>query len=327
MATDTHCSSQTLFMVTGVLVFVYVLLKLTWTILHGIRVYVLSEIWKVNLHYYGKWAVVTGATGGIGKAYANELAKRGLNVVLISRSLEKLKQVATEIEEKYGGKTKVIQADFTSGGPIYDTIQSSLKDLEIGILVNNVGMTFTEVPSYFLDATELEKRISNLINCNMLSMAQMTRIVLPQMVERKKGVIINISSGAGCFPLPLMAMYSASKAFVDFFSRGLHAEYSSKGIIVQCIIPLLVSTNMTHGIETNAFVKTPEHFASSALNTVGISSRNNGCLAHALQHYFMAFFQELLRLPTLGIIVTQIIHRNMKVLAQQKMMTGPKKEA
>nr|XP_025036710.1 very-long-chain 3-oxoacyl-CoA reductase-like [Pelodiscus sinensis] len=101
--------------------------------------------------------VVTGATSGIGKAYAHELAKRGLNVVLISRSMPKLKQVAAEIEEQHGRSTRVVEADFTQGSEIYASIDAALQGLEIGILVNNVGMTYAPRPVNFLDVRDPEK--------------------------------------------------------------------------------------------------------------------------------------------------------------------------
>ncbi|EMP26173.1 hypothetical protein UY3_16735 [Chelonia mydas] len=211
------------------------------------------------------------------------LAKRGLNVVLISRSLQKLKQVAAEIEEQHGQSTRVIEADFTQGSEIYDSIQTALQGLEIGILVNNVGMTFSTGPMNFLDIPNIDKTLSDIVNCNMLSVAKMTRIVLPQMLSRKKGVIINLSSEVGRQPHPVATVYSATKRFVDFFSRGLEAEYHSQGILVQSVLPLFVSTNMTNNIIPNHYIKTAEDFAREALNTVGISSRTSGCLSHSMQ--------------------------------------------
>ncbi|XP_052313012.1 inactive hydroxysteroid dehydrogenase-like protein 1 [Oncorhynchus keta] len=99
-----------------------------------VLVYVLSKVWQTDLKAYGQWAVVTGATAGIGKAYANELARRGLDIVLVSRSKDKLHIVAKEIESQHGLQTQIIQTDFTEGHDIYPAIAEALRDLDIGIL-------------------------------------------------------------------------------------------------------------------------------------------------------------------------------------------------
>ncbi|XP_031176253.1 hydroxysteroid (20-beta) dehydrogenase 2 isoform X1 [Sander lucioperca] len=262
---------------------VFHLLKLAWKCWCGFRQFVWSELWHVDLRTYGQWAVVTGATSGIGKAYASELARRGLDVVLVSRSDDKLQIIAKEIEDQYGRKTRTIQVDFTDGQSIYPAIAEELQGLEIGILVNNVGMAYSDHFAYFLEIPDAEQKITQVVNCNMLSVPQMTRLVLPGMVERGTGLIINISSEAGVRPQPLLSLYSATKIFVTYFSQCLHAEYKSKGIIVQCVAPFMVSTNMTKNVSVNCFVKSSSTFASEALNTVGHSSYTSGCLSHALQ--------------------------------------------
>ncbi|XP_042201754.1 very-long-chain 3-oxoacyl-CoA reductase-like isoform X2 [Callorhinchus milii] len=260
------------------------LVRFTRFSLTTLRTHVLSEYWKVDLKSYGKWAVVTGATSGIGKGYARELARQGLNVVLISRSWERLKDTAAEIEKEHGRSVKIIQADFTKGPSIYGPIAQSLGGLEIGILVNNVGKTYqpADIPSYFLDVTEPQQAIADIVNCNVLSGPMMTGIILPQMVERKKGIIINVSSEAGTHPHPMFTMYSATKVFIDFFSRALNTEYKTKGIIVQCVMPLFVATKMNYK-DLGVFVKSPDQYAREALNTVGLQARTNGCLVHTLQ--------------------------------------------
>ncbi|XP_015278290.1 PREDICTED: very-long-chain 3-oxoacyl-CoA reductase-like, partial [Gekko japonicus] len=237
---------------------------------------------------------VTGATSGIGKAYAHELARRGLDVVLISRSMEKLKQVATEIEQQHRRRTKVFQTDFTHGSEIYEPIRAALQGLEIGILVNNVGLAL-EAPRYFLDAAKVVKSIDNIAHCNMLSTVKMTQIVLPQMVARKKGIVINLSSISGWRPMPLLLLYSATKAFVDYFSHALEIEYRSKGIIIQSVLPFFVESSMT--VDVDKFLKIPaKDFVRQALNTVGLTNRTRGCLSHAIQAHRYSQ-PEILHIP------------------------------
>ncbi|XP_063786865.1 very-long-chain 3-oxoacyl-CoA reductase-B-like [Pseudophryne corroboree] len=276
--------------VLGVLALSYLVLKQSWKLLMGFWTHILSRWWRTDLRKYGGWAVVTGASDGIGKAYAEELARRGLNVVLISRTLKKLQSVAEGIELQTGRKTKIIQVDFTGGPEIYPKIEEGLKDMDIGILVNNVGILYSELECKILDVPDVDQSLNNIINCNILSVVHMTRLVLPQMVSRKKGLIINMSSGIGTHPYSLYTVYSATKAFMDFFSRGVHAEYKSDGITVQSVLPLLVSTPMNLSIEDTITVKKAEDFAREALNTVGYTTRTAGCLSHSIQSYALGRF-------------------------------------
>ncbi|XP_065734908.1 17-beta-hydroxysteroid dehydrogenase type 3 [Phocoena phocoena] len=240
------------------------------------------HFWKVSprsfLKSMGQWAVITGAGDGIGKAYSFELARQGLNVVLISRTPEKLQAIATEIEWTIGSSVKIIQADFTKDD-IYEYIKEKLKDLEIGILVNNVGMLPNLLPRHFLNTPD---DIQSLIHCNITSVVKMTQLILKHMESRRKGLILNISSGAALFPWPLYSTYSASKAFVCTFSKALQAEYKEKGIIIQVLTPYAVSTPMTKYLNTNMITKTAEEFVKESLNYVTIGDETCGCLAHEI---------------------------------------------
>lgn len=251
-----------------------------YRLLSGIRVWVLGNGRTVSPAKLGKWAVVTGATDGIGKAYAEELARRGFAIVLISRTQEKLDDVAKAIESKYGVETKTVTADF-SAVDIYPKIQEGIAGLEIGVLVNNVGISYS-YPEFFLEIPNLDNLIDTMINVNITSVCQMTRLVLPQMAERKRGAILNISSASGMYPCPLLSVYSASKAFVDYFSRGLQAEYSSRGVIIQSVLPFFVATKLSKIRRATLDKPTPERYVAAALNTVGLQTQTNGYLPHAI---------------------------------------------
>jgi 17beta-estradiol 17-dehydrogenase / very-long-chain 3-oxoacyl-CoA reductase len=237
----------------------------------------------VDFKKYGSWSVITGATDGIGKAYAEQLAKRGQNIVLISRTLAKLEQLAKELEDTYKVKTLVIAADFTEPNSIYEDIKIKVKDLDIGVLINNVGMAYPDVPEYFDIIVEEEKQlINNLINANIMSVTKMTAIVLPSMLAKKKGIIVNNASGSGRAPTALLTIYSASKAYVEFFSRALASEYEDKGIIVQSLCPYFVATKMTK-LKGSYLAPSPTTYASSAIDTIGSQGVTNGCIPHQLQ--------------------------------------------
>nr|BAI44050.1 17beta-hydroxysteroid dehydrogenase type 3 [Ursus thibetanus] len=249
---------------------------------------IFRHFWKVLpksfLKSMGQWAVITGAGDGIGKAYSFELARQGLNVVLISRTLNKLQAMAAEIECTTGSSVKIIQADFTKD-TIYDYIGEKLKGLDIGILVNNVGMLPNLLPSHFLDTPD---EIQSLIHCNVTSVVKMTQLILKHMESRQKGLILNISSGVAIFPWPLYSMYSASKAFVCTFSKALQAEYKRKGIIIQVLTPYAVSTAMTKYLHANMITKTADEFVKESLNYITIGDETCGCLTHELLRSFLS---------------------------------------
>jgi len=245
------------------------------------RLYLLPRFgMKKDLKKYGSWAVITGATDGIGKAVAKQIAKRGINVVLISRSVEKLSAVADEFSS-FGVEVKTIAYDFNDVDN-YEVIEKELKDLEIGILVNNVGIGYDH-PSYFLEISGEFSDTSIKVNCT--SVHKMSRIVLAGMSERKKGLIVHIASASGLRPVPLLSLYAATKAFVVSFSRGLHYEYASSGIQNQVIAPNFVATKLSKMRASGVFVPSADHFASSAVDTFGLTTHNLGCWGHELANY------------------------------------------
>ncbi|NWW35647.1 HSDL1 protein, partial [Panurus biarmicus] len=233
---------------------------------------------------YGKWAVVTGSTDGIGRAYAKELAKRGVNIILVSRNKEKLEAVSRSISETYQVETDFIVADFSKGRELYPAIKEALKDREIGILVNNVGIFYAHT-DYFTNLSE--DTLWDLIHINIASATMMTHIVLPGMVKKKKGAIVNLSSAVCYQPTPMLTVYGASKSYLDYFSRALHYEYASKGIFIQSLTPFVTTTNMlafssTVSKRTTLF-PTAEEYASHAVSTLGLSIRTTGYWKHAIQ--------------------------------------------
>jgi len=229
--------------------------------------------------------VVTGATDGIGKAYCEHLAKEGINILLISRTLEKLQNVAKELEDKFKVKTDVFAADFTKTD-IYEKITEHVKNMDIGILVNNVGMS-SEYPDYFLSDQMPAKFCQDLINCNNVSLVMMTRIIAPGMVNRRRGAIMNISSLSASGPMPLMTLYAASKAFVTHFSKTITHELHGTGVIVQTVIPGYVATNMSKIRRASYGAPTPATFVGHALDMFGVESTTFPHLPHAVIDWFM----------------------------------------
>jgi 17beta-estradiol 17-dehydrogenase / very-long-chain 3-oxoacyl-CoA reductase len=239
----------------------------------------------------GQWAVVTGATDGIGKAYAFAFAKKGISVFLISRTEAKLKEVQAEILKKYPNvEVKYIVCDYSD---FNDTaklaIKNALQALNIGVLVNNVGMSY-RYPRFFHELPDEE--ISGLLVMNIDSTVWMTRMVLPGMLERQRGAIVNVSSASALYTLPLLAVYGGAKSFVEKFSRALNAEYRSKGVTCQAQVPFYVATKLAK-MRKSATVPTPEEYVECAIRWVGYPDAVvSPFWLHAIQGFFMNFMPD-----------------------------------
>lgn len=166
-----------------------------------------------NLKKYGSWALVTGPTDGIGKAFAFEFARKGLNLILVGRNPDKLSDVSGAIRAKFGQtQIKTVVVDFSgdlNGG--VERIKEEIDGLDVGVLVNNVGVSYPYARFFH----EVDDRLlADLIKVNVEGTTKVTQAVLPGMVERKRGAIVNIGSGAAIvIPSdPLYAVYAATKA-------------------------------------------------------------------------------------------------------------------
>ncbi|XP_048727483.2 very-long-chain 3-oxoacyl-CoA reductase-like [Ostrea edulis] len=275
----------------GLIAASYLTLKIALNVIKVLKSFVFAG--STNFKKLGSWAVVTGSTDGIGKAYAKELAKKGVNIVLISRSEAKLQEVSNEIEKESNVQTRIIVADFSKGLEMYDSIRNQLAGLEIGTLVNNVGMSYS-FPNYLLDIPDREEFFMRMININVTSVTMMTSIVMPGMVERRRGAVINLSSAAGLSPSPLLTVYSACKAYVTFFSQCIQTEYGPKGINCQCVMPFFVATKMSKIRKPSVYAPSPSTYVKATLNSVGVSSVTHGYWAHRLQGTITSLLPEVL---------------------------------
>lgn len=236
-----------------------------------------------NLKKYGSWALVTGPTDGIGKAFAFQLARKGLNLVLVGRSPSKLKDVSDGILAKYGKtQIKTVVVDFS--GDLDDgvkRIRETIEGLDLGLLINNAGMSYPYA-RFFHEVDE--ELLRNLIRVNVEGTTKVTQAVLPGMLQRKRGAIVNIGSGAAIvIPSdPLYAVYAATKAYVDQFSRCLHVEYKNKGIDVQCQVPLYVATKMASIRRSSFLVPSSDGYARAALRWIGYEPRCTPYWPHTL---------------------------------------------
>ncbi|XP_023942979.1 inactive hydroxysteroid dehydrogenase-like protein 1 [Bicyclus anynana] len=287
--------------VIGAIVVAAYLIDSLWSVLEMITSYLMPYFLPAEVlplaKRFGPWAVITGSTDGIGKQYALELAQRGLNVVLISRNPDKLKSVAEEIEKLHSVKTKTIVADFAKGTEVYEHIEKELKDIPIGILVNNVGKQYDyPMPLCEIPATQAWE----IINVNVVAVTSMTRMVLPAMVARGRGAVVNVSSGSELQPLPLMAVYAATKVYVRNFTFAVREEYAPQGIHVQHVSPLFVSTKMNtfsqRLLDGNLLVPDAKTYTRYAICTLGRVQTTTGYWLHGIQYLFIKLAPEWIRI-------------------------------
>ncbi|RKP22756.1 hypothetical protein SYNPS1DRAFT_25375 [Syncephalis pseudoplumigaleata] len=234
----------------------------------------------------GVWAVITGCTDGIGKAYADQLAAAGFNVVLVSRTLSKLQDVQQEIEAKHKVETKVVSIDFAHATPDdYDRLRTAISDIPVGVLVNNVG-TNHEFPVRFQD--EDDKVIEAIVEVNVMAQLRVTKLVVPRMVERKNGLILNIGSMSAVSPTPLLSVYSGSKSFLRVWSQTLGEELASQGILVECVNAYFVVSSMSKVRRASYAIPSADTYVRSALKRIGLHGgsavpfNNSPYLPHAI---------------------------------------------
>ncbi|PNS16274.1 hypothetical protein CAC42_6381 [Sphaceloma murrayae] len=241
----------------------------------------------------GSWAVITGASEGIGKEYALQLAAKGFNILLISRTQSKLDDVASQITTKYSTvTTKTFAIDFSSPTEqSYASLSSLLAPLDIAILINNVGQSHS-IPVPFIQTPLPE--LESIIKINCLATLRITQLIAPGMASRKRGLILTMASFGGILPTPLLATYSGSKAFLQHWSSALASELAPSGVRVQLVQSYLVTGAMSKIRRASLTIPTPRDFVRAALGKIGRSGGAQGILAtstpfpaHAVMHWFL----------------------------------------
>jgi len=183
-------------------------------------------------------AVITGASSGIGAIYADQLASRGYDLILVARSRERLNAVAKRVREDTGRSVEIVVADLGDRANLAQVEQVLRTDASITLVVNNAGVG---VPTPFL-AADID-RIDQMIEVNVTALVRLTYAVMPAFVARAKGAVINISSALGIAPELLNGVYGGTKAFVLAFGLSLHKEFSGRGIRIQTVVPGATATD------------------------------------------------------------------------------------
>lgn len=241
--------------------------------------------------YKDKTALITGASTGIGAAFAAQLAAAGTHLILVARSEKKLRTLASQLIEQHHIRAEVIVADLSRVGSAQSVFEETQqRGLSVDILINNAGFG-TYGPFETLDAEREQQEIV----LNVATLVDLTHHFLPSMVARHQGAIINVASLAAFQPTPYMAVYGATKAFVLSFSEALWAEYRTKGVRILALSPGETATEFFHALGDDVYkegkTETPEKVVQVGLRALSqgrssvISGKQNALLANSSRFF------------------------------------------
>jgi uncharacterized protein len=251
--------------------------------------------------FNGKWALVTGASAGIGIALARELAKHGAKLILTARRIDRLERLAAEFKAK-GTEVRVVVADLNDPAApqqIFDATEGA--GLAVDILINNAGLgqygAFSECP--------IDQELSQVrVNCE--AMVRLTRLFVPRMVERRRGWIMILASTASFQPVPYLTTYAATKVFDRFFALGLAAEVARFGLKVTALCPGPTESEFFQVARSENFMPGGKQSAEEVAR-IGVIALANG--RRTIVPYFAGrLTAQLVRFLPVGLI-THMIER------------------
>jgi short-subunit dehydrogenase len=192
----------------------------------------------MNLHSKGL-AVITGASSGIGAVYADRLARRGYDLLLVARDKTRMADLASKLVSETGSNVDILAADLTESNDLAKLEQILREDSRVTVLVNNAGLAAT-APLLNSDVAAM----SRMIALNVEAVTRLTHAVVPALVKRGAGIIINLASIVAVAPERLNGVYGGTKAYVLAFSQSLRHELANTGVKVQVVLPGATATDM-----------------------------------------------------------------------------------
>jgi uncharacterized protein len=252
--------------------------------------------------FNGKWALITGASAGIGIALAREFAEHGAKLILSARRKDRMEALALELAEK-GAEVRIVAADLNDPAApqlIYDATVGA--GINVDILINNAGLgqygEFAQSP--------VEQEISQVrVNCE--SMVRLTRLFVPHMVERRRGWVMILASTASFQPVPYLTTYAATKVFDRFFALGLAAEVKRFGVKVTALCPGPTESEFFEVARSENFMPGGRQSAEEVAR-IGVAALARG--KHTVLPYFGGkVITVLARILPVGLITSQVEKR------------------
>jgi short-subunit dehydrogenase len=236
---------------------------------------------RIDPHTFGPWAIVTGASSGIGKEFARQLAASGLNLVLVARRRSLLEELGSQLATAFGVEYRAVEVDLTEPG-FLDTITARTGDLDVGLLVSNAGaVTVGE----FL---ALERRTVDMnVRLNVLAHLSLVQHYSHHLAERGRGGVLLVSSTVGAHGAPFMADYAAAKAYVLMLGQALHLEFQQQGLHLTVLMPGPTATEgvAASGLDLPAKLMSVEQCVAEGLNALKL---NRATHIAGQQNRFMA---------------------------------------
>lgn len=206
------------------------------------------------------FALITGASGGIGYYFAHELARKKHNVLLVARSGDKLMELKNLLTERYQIQCEYVAMDLSVAGAADQLFDwCTTRNYEINILINNAGYGLF---GYFEKQEVTE--VKNMMQLNMNTLMELCHIFLPMLKAKPKAYIMNVASTASYQAVPTLSVYAATKAFVVLFTRGLRYELKNTSVSVSCFSPGATSTNFIDRARLQAIKERADKFSMSA---------------------------------------------------------------
>lgn len=262
------------------------------------------------------FALITGSSTGLGKAFAYELAKRKFNLLLVSLPNEALPEFAAELTA-FGNEVHYYETDLTDHDNVMKMTHWVNSQFAVSVLINNAGIggsrRFVEAePAY----------LNNIIQLNVMSTSLITRALLPNLMRQPQSYILNVSSMAAFSPMGFKTVYPASKAFIHHFSRGLYQELKDTNIFVSVVNPGPMKTNadtsariMKQGALAQLGLLSPEQVARISIRK--LFNKDSMIMlnwANGIQWLLMKLIPIWLRLPLLTKVIEREVNMNAKMI-------------
>lgn len=264
-----------------------------------------SRITHIDPHKFGPWAIVTGASSGIGKEFARQLAASGLHVVLVSRRLSMLEELGDRLDAEFGVQYRAVEVDLTEEH-FLSVLEEATHDLDIGLVVSNAG-TWMLGDFVTMDARALQRSL----NLNVKAHLDVAHYFGQRLAQRRRGGLLLTASTAGLQGIPFSAEYAAAKAYVLTLGEGLHNELQKVGVHVTVLLPGATDTPLlaASGFDLPAILKpmSPEQCVAEGL--AALSANRATHIAGRMNRMLAALMPRRLATSMYGSMSAQVLEK------------------